>query len=315
MTSGLLRPSLTAEIPNLSRQFQEAVPFRHVVIEDFLSAEFCADLRREFPAFEDRYATNELGAVGLKAVVENLPQISPAYSRFDGLIQSAEFLRLIGDLTGISGLLYDPDYFGGGTHENRSGQDLLIHVDFNYHPKTQTHRRLNLIVFLNPEWDESWGGCLELHRNPWGDPSSDEVVSILPLCNRCVIFETTESSWHGFSRIQIPPEREPLSRRSVAVYFYSQERPAAETAPAHSTVYVPAPLPGHLTPGHTLTEDDLYLLELLLRRRDQQIHFLYEREKEFSSVLEENRAVLRSTQFRLARALANPRRLLRRLRG
>ena len=80
-------------------------------------------------------------------------------------------------------------------------------------------------------------------------------------------------------------------------------------------MYIPAPLPDHLVPGHTLTEDDLYLLEVLLRRRDQQIHFLYEREKEFSALLEENHAVLRSKLFRLIRMIANPGRLSRRLRG
>ncbi len=187
------------------------------------------------------------------------------------------FLKRTGAITGITDLLYDKDYVGGGTHENLDGQELDIHVDFNYHPATFQHRRLNLILFLNPEWSESWGGSLELCVDPW-DPSSAEVVRILPLANRAVLFETTERSWHGFSRITLPPGKRELSRRSIAVYFYTKKRPAEETAASHATVYIPRPLPTHLQPGHTLTECDLEELQRLTQRRDDQIRFLHERE-------------------------------------
>ena len=125
------------------------------------------------------------------------------------------------EITGIPNLLYDPDYVGGGTHQNLHGQDLDPHVDFNYHPKNQRHRRLNLIVFLNPEWREEWGGAFELHVNPWLPPEEDTVKTIVPITNRCLLFETSENSWHGFRRINLPPEKKHLSRRSIAVYYYT----------------------------------------------------------------------------------------------
>ncbi|MBY0502427.1 MAG: 2OG-Fe(II) oxygenase [Bryobacteraceae bacterium] len=281
--------------------FANARPFRHVIIDNFLSEEFCAALLREFPAFDQKQALNEMGLPGAKAVVEKLPQIGPAYRQFDTLIQSPEFLAKIEAITGIPRLLYDPHYFGGGTHENRHGQDLDIHVDFNYHPKTHTHRRLNLIIFLNPRWEAAWGGCLELRRDPWGAPEDDEVVSVVPLLNRCVIFETTETSWHGFRRVQVPDET--LSRRSLAIYYYTAERPAAETAPAHSTVYVPWRMPAHLRAGHTLTEADVDALDEQFSRRNELLRFLYEREKEFTEVRE---SLLNSHSYRLSRALLAP---------
>ena len=283
------------------QEFFRAQPFRHVVIDGFLSEEFCAALLKEFPAFNEKQALNEMGLVGGKAVVDKLPQIGPAYRQFDQLIQSPAFLGKIEAITGIPKLLYDPHYFGGGTHENRHGQDLDIHVDFNYHPKTQSHRRLNLIVFLNPEWKAEWGGCLELHRDPWGAPENDQVVSVVPLLNRCVIFETTETSWHGFRRIQVPDAG--MSRRSLAIYFYTAERPSEETAPAHSTVYVPWRLPEHLRAGHTLTEADVEALDEQFSRRNELLRFLYEREKEFTEVRE---GLLTSHSYRLSRALLAP---------
>jgi hypothetical protein len=257
----------------LGRAFATARPFRHVVIDDFLEREFCAQLLAEFPPFDPRRALNEAGEVGAKAVVEQIRAIGPAYAALDDAIQMPEFLALVSRLTGIPDLLYDPHYFGGGTHENREGQDLDPHVDFNRHPLTRWHRRLNLIVYLNPEWDDAWGGSLELHSNPRAD--DDRVTLVTPLMNRCVIFETTESSWHGFSRITLPPERARLSRKSLALYFYTVERPAEELADTHSTIYVDRPLPDRFGPGRVLSEADVEEIKILLARRDQHNMRLY----------------------------------------
>jgi hypothetical protein len=168
------------------------------------------------------------------------------------------------------------------------------------------HRRLNLILFLNREWDESWGGCLELHKDPW-DPDANSVSMIVPIANRAVLFETTERSWHGFSRIALPPDRQHISRKSVAVYYYTASRPAAEAVASHGTVYVPRPLPEHFQAGYTLGEDDVYTLQVLWERRNAQLRFLYERELEFSDALTKIRT---SPSFRIGRALTWPARLL-----
>jgi hypothetical protein len=148
-------------------------------------------------------------------------------------------------------------------------------VDFNYHPITRQHRRLNLIVYLNPEWRDEWGGSLQLHRDPHVAPEQDEIVTLTPLMNRCVIFETTESSWHGFARIQLPEDRQNLSRKSFALYYYTDTRPTDETAVEHSTVYVERHLPARFQPGLTLDEHDLQELKILLARRDQHMQRLY----------------------------------------
>jgi hypothetical protein len=255
--------------------FAGARPFPHVVIDDFLTAAFCREICGQFPRFDEAAAINENGLVGAKATQERVRSLGPAWQQMDELLQSPEFLGLIGRITGIDDLRYDPWYFGGGTHENRQGQDLDPHIDFNYHPRTRQHRRLNLIIYLNEEWNDAWGGSLQLHRDPYLDPAEDEIVTVTPLMNRCVIFETSEHSWHGFQRIELPPARLGLSRRSFAVYFYTDTRPPEQTAAEHSTVYVERHLPARFAAGYTLTEADALELRRLLARRDQHLQRLY----------------------------------------
>ena len=306
-----IHADVLARRDQLAREFRDAQPFQHVAIDGFLDPAFCRALLDEFPRFEDRYALNETGAVGGKAVRMDVREISDTYRALDRSIQAPEFLDLVSRITGIPDLLYDPDYIGGGTHENVQGQGLDPHVDFNYHPGTRWHRRLNLIVYLNPEWQDAWGGSLELHSDPRAP--DDRVSLVTPLYNRCVIFETTETSWHGFSRIALPPERRDLSRRSVALYFYTRERPAEELADTHSTIYVNRPLPGHLQAGHVLTDADVAQLHIAVARRDQHNERLYKDLSRLNAQLEQATAALHAG--RLGRLRYFARRVLARFQG
>ena len=279
----------------LARSFASAKPFRHLVIDDFLAPAFCRELASAFPGFSSGETVNEFGEEAGKAVCRNVRELGESFRHFDELLRSRSFLDRLSRITGVPELLYDPEYVGGGTHENLHGQDLDPHVDFNYHPTTGQHRRLNLILFLNEEWAAAWGGALDFHRDPW-NPEDDQVRSVCPVFNRCVVFETTENSWHGFQRIELPPEKRHLSRRSVAVYFYTNERPVEEAALEHSTVYVPRGLPNHLQAGQTMAKRDLDSLRGLLSRTSKQIRFLYERLQELQGAIEErgehNRALV-----------------------
>lgn len=308
--SDAVHPEVLRRADEFASEFASARPFKHVQIEDFFAPAYLQRLRAEFPAFDPRYAKNEEGRVGNKAVVERIRGIGPAYAQLDSLIQSQPFLDLISKITGIPDLLYDAWYFGGGTHENRHGQDLDPHIDFNRHPITGWHRRLNLIVYLNPEWEETWGGCLDLHRDPGA--VDDEIRRIAPLNNRCVIFETNEISWHGFERIDLPEARRDLSRRSIALYFYTKDRPAEELADSHSTIYVERPLPERFSEGRVLDAEDVETLRTLLARRDQHIARQYRDIARISTELDTARALLARSW--LGRLIGFARRALSRIR-
>lgn len=309
----MFNPRIHSEIERYAKSFRNAMPFRHVVIDDFLQPDVASAMLASFPEFEAGHAANEVGEVGRKAVVPRVRELPEPYPQVDAWLQTDAFLDAVSRITGIPGLLYDPDYVDGGTHENVDGAGLNMHVDFNYHPRDQSHRRINLIVYLNPEWEEAWGGALELAGDPW-DPADRERISILPAFNRAVVFETNEHSWHGFPSINLPADRRQLTRKSFAIYLYSRERPGEEVAPAHATVYVPEPPARHLVPGYTLRDSDATELERRYHRVRNYLRNQYQREQDFSRqigdlerALREARDAVRIDLLGYARQVAVPR--------
>lgn len=273
------------------QQFETAQPFKYVVIENFLTEELAQQLLDEFPVFDPLKAMNELGNVGRKAVHENMEEISILYAKFANYVLSAEFLDTVSGITGIEKLIGDETFFGGGTHENLHGQDLDAHIDFNYDEKRWLHRRLNLIVFLNHEWEDSWGGLLELHLNP-RNFECNQITTFAPLFNRCVLFETNEYSWHGFPRINLPEDKRHITRKSLSIYLYSKDRPKEEIAPPHATFYISRPLPNYIQPGSTLADEDYRTIRELLKRRDDMNEFYQKRELKESE--EKHKSILSS---------------------
>jgi len=285
----ILHDAMTSNIADLRRRFAEAKPFRHVLIENFFAADVVSDLIRQFPVPDPTKMVNEFGRGSKKFARHDVRNIGPVYADLDDYIRSPKFAALMSELTGIPGLLYDPEYHGAGTHDNHDGQGMDPHVDFNLHRSTGYHRRINAIIYLNESWDPKWGGNLELHKNPW-DPEGDEIIAFPPFKNHCVLFETNEYSWHGFHAVSVPDGKE-ISRKSFTIYMYTKERPLNEIADKHGTIYVPRPMPGHLKPGHTLTAADVGYLQNDYQFRATMVKDLYDREKKFQDT------IARLTQF------------------
>jgi len=295
----ILNPSVLGRLDELADAFRRATPFQHVVIDDFLRPEVARGLLEEFPSVEDTSTlVNEFGAPNKKSAIFAVRSIGPTYRQVDDELATPEFARVMSHVTGIPDLLYDPEYLGGGTHENFESAGLDAHVDFNLHSTTGHHRRLNAIVYLNEGWDPAWGGSICLHSNPW-DPDRDEVREVAPDFNRCVIFETSEHSWHSVPIVHLPDGQKHRSRKSFAIYMYTRERPAEETAPEHGTIYVQSGLPRHLTEGHRLTADEVADLKHNFARRNRYLQALYDREKKFSAVVEQLKRALREAERRV----------------
>jgi hypothetical protein len=140
-------------------------------------------------------------------------------------------LQFLEALTGIDGLIPDPYYGGAGPHQIVRGGFLKVHADFNWHPVLKLDRRLNLLVYLNKDWREEYGGHLEL----WNRAMTHAEKKILPVFNRTVVFSTTDFSYHGHPQPLTCPEG--WTRKSVSFYYYSNGRPDAERSAPHDTIF------------------------------------------------------------------------------
>jgi hypothetical protein len=197
-------------------------PFPHLVIDGFFEDSLARQLCDDFPPFGcDLWHTYD-NAVEVKKTLNNYHAFTPSLYKFFTDINSRECISLFERLTQCK--LY-PDFglHGGGLHIHGSGGKLNTHLDYSIHPKLGLERRLNLIVYLNPEWDESWGGALGLWRDDNGKPG-ELVKLIAPLFNRAVVFDTTRA-WHGLPEPITCPQGQ--YRKSLAVYYLCDPREGA----------------------------------------------------------------------------------------
>lgn len=204
-------------------------PFPHMVFDNFLESGIFQQVLQEFPQretgrYSDSYSRLKTGYT--------LGQIKSAYIHdLLNALNSAAFLVFLENMTGIRGLIDDAHFAGGGLHETARGGHLSIHADFNIHPRSHLRRRLNLILFLNENWDASYGGSLEL----WDRQMKACRKSILPVIGRAVIFNTDTTSYHGHPDPLTCPDN--IYRRSIALYYYTA--PPQARVVRHSTLFRP----------------------------------------------------------------------------
>ena len=130
-----------------------------------------------------------------KSAYDDERYFGPATLSMFRTLRSQVFIEFLEQLTGIKDLIPDPEYRGSGIHQTLSGGYLKIHADFNRYEKYKMHRRVNVFVFLNPDWSPSYGGSLEL----WSKDLKSCGSKISPDLGRFVVFSSTDFSYHGNS--------------------------------------------------------------------------------------------------------------------
>jgi len=211
--------------------YLEATPFPHLVIDNFLPEAILDQILEEFPS-PDQIQWQQFQNVKENKLASNKEITMGKVTRLL-LYQfnSSVFTDFLEKLTGIEGIIPDPDFQGGGLHQIKPGGYLKVHADFNKHGKLNLDRRLNVLLYLNKDWEESYGGHFEL----WNQEMTQCETKMLPLYNRCVIFSTTDFSYHGHPNPLTCPEGR--TRKSLALYYYSNGRPAEEVSGSHSTMF------------------------------------------------------------------------------
>ena len=206
---------------SLAPHYAANKPFPHIVLKNIWDDEQLAQVADECEEFEDWDDEKEFfGSIG-KRTCGTPSKFPPAVLGLVNYCNSAKFLRYLEVLTGETGLIPDPYFYGGGIHSTLNKGFLKMHADFNWHQHLRLYRRLNLLIYLNRDWSECWGGGLQLAS--LGALGLEVGQIVMPNFNKTVIFTTTDSSFHGHpDPMNLPPER---ARNSIALYYYVSEKP------------------------------------------------------------------------------------------
>lgn len=225
------------DIERLKQSVSSAEPFPFFQIDNFLPEEFANSVLASYPSYGDALkegrsfnAVNEKGKVQLT----DSKTFAPAVQELNAVLAGQDWLDVLSYVMGIPKLLSDDELVGGGIHQTGPRGHLDVHVDFNYIADRKLHRRLNILIYFNKDWDPSWGGNIEL----WDKDVKVCKHSFTPTFNRCVVFETNEISYHGVSAVQCP---EGMSRKSFAAYYYTVESPIGWDGTSHSTIFKARP--------------------------------------------------------------------------
>ena len=222
--------ALEAKALQYKEEYAAAAPFSHCVIDDFLPARAAEKLLGVFPKpdspFWFDWKTRDTIHQPKKQGIGNATRLEGADPFIHNILyafNSYPFIHFLETLTSISGLMPDPHFHGGGLHQILRGGKLAVHCDFNYEEHIKLYRRINVLLYLNKDWEDSYNGCLEL----WDKDLTACQKSIKPIFNRCVIFNTDRYSFHGHPKELLCPEDR--TRKSVALYYYSREAHAGQT--------------------------------------------------------------------------------------
>ncbi|MEM1159304.1 MAG: 2OG-Fe(II) oxygenase [Pseudomonadota bacterium] len=215
-----------------AEQYQSGKPFHYIGIDNFMPLEILNRVRDEALAQGAKRPENLSPQEHLKASYN--PDRLPLYSRavFNAL-NSRAFIKFLEEMTGIDGLIPDPYYLGAGIHRTNTGGYLGIHADFNYHTQMNLERRLNVLIYLNDDWQPDFGGSFEV----WTEDMKERIAAYTPVMNRMCCFSTSSTSMHGNPDPVQHPGGDP--RLSIALYYYTATWTASHIP--HSTLFKPRP--------------------------------------------------------------------------
>lgn len=212
--------------------YQSAKPYNHICIDDFLPAEVLERVRKDIDSLPEAESSFDRSQEKLKS--SYIPERLPAYTRnLFYAFNSRPFVQFLETMTGIKGLIPDPYFIGAGIHRVANGGHLDIHADFNLHKQMHLERRLNVLIYLNPDWREEWGGSFEV----WDKEMAHKEASFVPVFNRMVCFSTGSDTFHGNPEPVNHPDGEP--RLSIALYYYTATWDASRKS--HTTLFRPRP--------------------------------------------------------------------------
>jgi Rps23 Pro-64 3,4-dihydroxylase Tpa1-like proline 4-hydroxylase len=202
------------DVEVLKKKFLNAIPFEHIVIDNFLNETYANELYNLFPNKFDNWYNYE-NPIEVKYAYDDIDRLDEKMKKYFYLLSSDKIVNIFRHITDIKDLTFDEYLHGAGLHCHPRSGKLNVHLDYEKHPLSGKERRLNIIYFLTKDWSDEWNGQNEL----WDKDAKSCVVKTNIRFNRAIIFKTNDISWHGLPNKILCPEDQ--FRKSLAFYYVS----------------------------------------------------------------------------------------------
>ena len=213
-------------------------PYKHLVVDNFIPDDLAQKCLDSFPKLDDdtwQHENDKNIEVKSRTTWKSEFDIPDNIVDSVRILNSSLVLNSFSEVFGIQRLVPDPYFSGGGLNITQKGGLLDVHVDGNYHDASGLNRRMNALLYLNPGWEESWGGEFGIYNSN----GTQLIKKIEPLFNRLVVFDSHDYSYHGLpDPVEFP---DGTKRKSIILYYYTKDsRPECQTLTEepHSALWV-----------------------------------------------------------------------------
>lgn len=217
---------LDADAAGIQQQWDASGTVSHFFVDDVLPAEWAQEIRAAYPSGDTMTLKSSLRE--LKYVAAQMDQYNPLLEEAIYAFQAPDVVRRIEAITRIPQLEPDDKLYAGGISMMAPGHFLSPHLD-NSHDKTrERYRALNLLYYVSPDWQQSYGANLEV----WPNGPTKPQVTIVSKFNRLAVMVTHEKSWHSVSK-----NTSQMDRCCVSNYYFTKHPVVSDHEYFHVTSF------------------------------------------------------------------------------
>jgi len=196
---------------SLRASFLTQTPFSFLVIDNFCDPDLLSEMILQIPELQNK--SRDYVFANNKFEKSNYKELGPSFNKLHSELKSTRFNDFLSYIS-CREIFVDPKNHGGGLHQGKQNSFLDMHLDFNYHPINKDwYRDFNLLLYLNKDWKEEYGGHLKIE-----DLRSGETKELAVPFNRMIIQTCSPYTLHGYDMTSFPEKK---YRMSIATYAYS----------------------------------------------------------------------------------------------
>ncbi|MBW4666630.1 MAG: 2OG-Fe(II) oxygenase [Cyanomargarita calcarea GSE-NOS-MK-12-04C] len=209
----------------LRQQFIATNQINSCYIDDLLNENDVIEIYTAFPNPQQMLSLKDLREY--KYVGIQIDKYNPILSEIIYAFQDPEVVKIVSEITGFQKLFPDEYLYAGGVSLMERGCFLNPHLDNSHDKDRDKYRVLNLLYYVTPDWQQGYGGNLEI----WDRGLKEECRTIHSKFNRLVIMVTNKTSLHSVSKVTYPGQR-----CCVSNYYFS-DQPAQKEEYFHVTSF------------------------------------------------------------------------------